>query len=75
MSDLLQVCITGLFFNDNQITVGKEDDQESFWMQTDHTRCDENHMTRFIHVYYLIFLRKSYLFDISKVDYNKIQHT
>ena len=30
--------------------VGKEGDQESFWIQTDHARCDENHMTRFNHV-------------------------
>ena len=69
MSDLFQVCITGLYFNDNQINVGKKNDQESFWMQTDHTRCDENHMTRFIHVFKLIFIPKiSYLFDIEKVE-------
>ena len=51
---IFKVCITGLYFNDNQILVGKNNDQESFWMEIDHVRCDEDHMTRVIQT--IIFL-------------------
>ena len=44
----IKVCITGLYHNDNQILVGANNDQESFWLDFDHAECSENHMTRII---------------------------
>ena len=47
-----KVCITGLYQNANQILVGKNNDQESFWLTNNHVDCNDNHMTRIIHVNY-----------------------
>ena len=43
-SDSDDICITGLFINENQLLVGKNNDQESFWMVGADLSCDDNQM-------------------------------
>ena len=49
---LFKVCITGMYFNDQHILVGKNDDQQSFWIESDHVTCTDDHMTRVINSIY-----------------------
>ena len=43
-SDPNDICITGLFINENQLLVGKNNDQESFWMVGADLSCDDSQM-------------------------------
>ena len=39
------VCITGLFINDSQLLVGKNDDLQSFWMDSNELYCQDNFLS------------------------------
>ena len=39
------VCITGLFINGNQLLVGKNDDLQSFWIDSDDLYCHYNFLS------------------------------
>lgn len=39
-----EVCITGLFLNDHQILVGKNNDKKSFWLHQNQTSCSDVYM-------------------------------
>ena len=52
--------------------VGKNNDQESFWMEVDHITCDENHMTRFIHANIIFELQYQKLLQITFLNRNDI---
>ena len=43
-SDSDDICIIGLFINENQLLVGKNNDQESFWMVGADLSCDDSQM-------------------------------
>ena len=38
------VCITGIFLNEVQLFVGKNDDKPSFWMENNQTYCLDDYM-------------------------------
>ena len=44
LSNKFKLCITGLFINENELHVGKNKDQKSFWMDSDEMFCDVNFM-------------------------------
>ena len=44
VSNISKICITGLFVNGNQLLVGKDKDQKSFWIDSDEMSCEENIM-------------------------------
>ena len=44
VSNIFKICITGLFVNGNQLHVGKNKDQKSFWIDSDEISCDDNIM-------------------------------
>ena len=44
VSNISKICITGLFVNGNQLLVGKNKDQKSFWIDSDEISCDDNIM-------------------------------
>ena len=39
------VCITGLFINEKQMIVGKDDDLEAFWIDDDQANCVDGYMS------------------------------
>ena len=44
LKNIIQICITGLFANDYQLHVGKNKDQESFWIVSDNISCEDDQM-------------------------------
>ena len=43
-NDFIKICITGLFVNGNQLHVGKNEDQKSFWIVSDNISCEDDQM-------------------------------